>query len=82
MFTNCALSPQVLGEAEEKLLKAAQEVNQLRVEESTLRQENLQLRVNVKASHKHVSAICYVLARRKNHLILIIQYVMTSHQVS
>jgi len=39
-------SPQVLGEAEEKLLKAAQEVNQLRVEESTLRQENLQLRVS------------------------------------
>lgn len=38
---------QVLGEAEEKLLKAAQEVNQLRVEESTLRQENLQLRVNI-----------------------------------
>ncbi|XP_071647498.1 vesicle-associated membrane protein-associated protein A isoform X1 [Temnothorax longispinosus] len=37
-------SPKVLGEAEEKLLKAAQEVNQLRVEESTLRQENLQLR--------------------------------------
>lgn len=38
---------QVLGEAEEKLIKAAQEVNQLRVEESTLRQENLQLRVNI-----------------------------------
>lgn len=37
----------MLGEAEEKLLKAAQEVNQLRVEESTLRQENLQLRVNI-----------------------------------
>ncbi|RLU21934.1 hypothetical protein DMN91_006313 [Ooceraea biroi] len=37
-------SPKVLGEAEEKLLKAAQEVTQLRVEESTLRQENLQLR--------------------------------------
>ncbi|XP_011691202.1 PREDICTED: vesicle-associated membrane protein/synaptobrevin-binding protein [Wasmannia auropunctata] len=37
-------SPKVFGEAEEKLLKAAQEVNQLRVEESTLRQENLQLR--------------------------------------
>ncbi|CAL1682228.1 unnamed protein product [Lasius platythorax] len=37
-------SPKVLGEAEEKLIKAAQEVNQLRVEESTLRQENLQLR--------------------------------------
>ncbi|XP_012218218.1 vesicle-associated membrane protein-associated protein A isoform X1 [Linepithema humile] len=37
-------SPKVLGETEEKLLKAAQEVNQLRVEESTLRQENLQLR--------------------------------------
>lgn len=40
-------SPQVLGEAEEKLLKAAQEVNQLRVEESTLRQENLLLRVSI-----------------------------------
>ncbi|XP_076225351.1 VAMP-associated protein 33kDa isoform X2 [Nomia melanderi] len=37
-------SPKILGEAEEKLLKAAQEVNQLRVEESTLRQENLQLK--------------------------------------
>ncbi|XP_053971569.1 vesicle-associated membrane protein-associated protein B [Hylaeus volcanicus] len=37
-------SPKVLGEVEEKLLKAAQEVNQLRVEESTLRQENLQLK--------------------------------------
>ncbi|XP_020292910.1 vesicle-associated membrane protein-associated protein A [Pseudomyrmex gracilis] len=37
-------SPKVLGETEEKLLKAAQEVNQLRVEESSLRQENLQLR--------------------------------------
>lgn len=34
-----------MGETEEKLLKAAQEVNQLRVEESNLRQENLQLRV-------------------------------------
>ncbi|XP_076619986.1 VAMP-associated protein 33kDa [Colletes latitarsis] len=31
-------------EAEDKLLKVAQEVNQLRVEESTLRQENLQLK--------------------------------------
>lgn len=37
---------QVLAETEEKLLKAAQEVKQLRVEESTLRQENLQLRVS------------------------------------
>ncbi|XP_076170603.1 VAMP-associated protein 33kDa [Ptiloglossa arizonensis] len=37
-------APKILGEAEEKLLKAAQEVNQLRVEESTLRQENLQLK--------------------------------------
>lgn len=37
-------SPKVLGETEEKLIKAAQEVNQLRVEESTLRQENLQLK--------------------------------------
>lgn len=40
-------SRQVLGEAEEKLIKAAQEVNQLRVEESTLRQENLQLRASI-----------------------------------
>ncbi|KAG5325280.1 VAPB protein, partial [Pseudoatta argentina] len=40
-------SPKLLGEAEEKLIKAAQEVNQLRVEESTLRQENLQLRANL-----------------------------------
>lgn len=37
---------QILGETEEKLMKAAQEVNQLRVEESTLRQENLQLKVS------------------------------------
>lgn len=37
-------SPKVLGETEERLLKAAQEVTQLRVEEITLRQENLQLR--------------------------------------
>ncbi|KAF7385731.1 hypothetical protein HZH68_013045 [Vespula germanica] len=37
-------SPKVLEETEEKLLKAAQEVTQLRVEESALRQENLQLR--------------------------------------
>lgn len=37
-------SPKILGETEEKLIKAAQEVNQLRVEESTLRQENLQLK--------------------------------------
>lgn len=48
IFKQCN-SPQVLGEAEEKLLKAAQEVNQLRVEESTLRQENLQLRVSINA---------------------------------
>lgn len=48
---------QVLGEAEEKLLKAAQEVNQLRVEESTLRQENLQLRVNIGIVSIHVSMI-------------------------
>ncbi|KAJ8666948.1 hypothetical protein QAD02_008610 [Eretmocerus hayati] len=34
-------------ENEDKLMKAAQEVNQLRVEESTLRQENLQLREEV-----------------------------------
>ncbi|KAL7307037.1 hypothetical protein TKK_0000780 [Trichogramma kaykai] len=34
-------------EAEEKLLKAAQEVHQLRVEESTLRQENLMLKEEV-----------------------------------
>ncbi|KAG7188116.1 hypothetical protein KM043_015963 [Ampulex compressa] len=40
-------SPKVLGETEEKLQKAAQEVNQLRVEESALRQENLQLRENL-----------------------------------
>ncbi|XP_012143667.1 VAMP-associated protein 33kDa isoform X2 [Megachile rotundata] len=38
------LSPKILGETEEKLIKAAQEVNLLRVEESTLRQENLQLK--------------------------------------
>lgn len=37
-------SPKVLEETEEKLLKASQEVTQLRVEESALRQENLQLR--------------------------------------
>ncbi|KAK2581317.1 hypothetical protein KPH14_008092 [Odynerus spinipes] len=37
-------SPKVLEETEEKLLRAAQEVTQLRVEESALRQENLQLR--------------------------------------
>ncbi|XP_033332933.1 VAMP-associated protein 33kDa [Megalopta genalis] len=37
-------SSKIVGEAEEKLLKAAQEVNQLRVEESTLRQENIQLK--------------------------------------
>lgn len=37
-------SPKVLGETEEELIKAAQEVNQLRVEESNLRQENLQLK--------------------------------------
>lgn len=37
-------SPKILGETEEKLIKAAQEVNLLRVEESTLRQENLQLK--------------------------------------
>lgn len=37
-------SPKVLGETEEKLIKAAQEVNQLRAEESNLRQENLQLK--------------------------------------
>lgn len=36
----------VPGETEEKLIKAAQEVNQLREEESALRQENLQLKVN------------------------------------
>ncbi|CAK9803507.1 Vesicle-associated membrane protein-associated protein A [Anthophora plagiata] len=37
-------SPKVPGETEEKLIKAAQEVNQLREEESALRQENLQLK--------------------------------------
>ena len=37
---------QISGETEEKLIKAAQEVNQLREEESALRQENLQLKVN------------------------------------
>lgn len=36
---------QPVGETDEKLLKAAQEVNQLRVEESNLRQENLVLKV-------------------------------------
>lgn len=36
--------PKVPGETEEKLIKAAQEVNQLREEESALRQENLQLK--------------------------------------
>ncbi|XP_014215894.1 vesicle-associated membrane protein-associated protein B isoform X2 [Copidosoma floridanum] len=41
------LSPKPIGETEEKLLKAAHEVNQLRVEESTLRQENLQLKEEV-----------------------------------
>ncbi|KAK1121203.1 Vesicle-associated membrane protein/synaptobrevin-binding protein [Melipona quadrifasciata] len=34
----------ISGETEEKLIKAAQEVNQLREEESALRQENLQLK--------------------------------------
>ncbi|CAL7935768.1 unnamed protein product [Xylocopa violacea] len=37
-------SPKVPVETEEKLIKAAQEVNQLREEESALRQENLQLK--------------------------------------
>ena len=37
-------SSKVLGDAEVKLYKAAQEVSQLRAEESTLRQENLQLK--------------------------------------
>lgn len=40
-------SSKILGEAEEKLLKAAQEVTQLRVEESTLRQENIQLKEDI-----------------------------------
>ncbi|XP_033221773.1 vesicle-associated membrane protein-associated protein B [Belonocnema kinseyi] len=35
------------GDTEEKLMKAAQEVNQLRVQESNLRQENLQLREEI-----------------------------------
>ncbi|XP_017787845.1 PREDICTED: vesicle-associated membrane protein-associated protein B isoform X2 [Habropoda laboriosa] len=37
-------SPKVPGDTEDKLIKAAQEVNQLREEESALRQENLQLK--------------------------------------
>lgn len=37
---------QSMDENEEKLLKADQEVHSLRVEESKLRQENLQLKVN------------------------------------
>lgn len=37
-------SPEIPGETEEKLIKAAQEVNLLREEESALRQENLQLK--------------------------------------
>jgi hypothetical protein len=50
----------VLGEAEEKLLKAAQEVNQLRVEESTLRQENLQLRVNINDVKSIIMLLAYL----------------------
>jgi len=50
----------VLGEAEEKLLKAAQEVNLLRVEESSLRQENLQLKVNINGLKSIIMLFTYL----------------------